>query len=337
MAGLTRCIPVLAFLAAFAFAEGRVELTRSQREALVEVVGRSAWKSFPAWRQAQVSARYQRYLQAPPKRRRMIERRGLRSYLVPEHKRVDVSKLPAPLNRAIKELPKQVRASAAELAFLRLRQMQFDRSLSRVPDLKRRWALFNARFPEPYDEAAATRAHRAIRREVVRAVAAEIERKLESKLKPKDVPPQERKRRLGDLVRRTVQAEQQKVYEKIRRELFRFRSGDPNAWRRYLDGYRFIQGIRAATPRQRELIRYAYRPSECPLLDMSFMGERPTDKAQRRAWEQDYTTLARLELLAAAGFPREFVLYLAGTGSSADFFRAVQGLRRAERDPQSVR
>jgi hypothetical protein len=309
-------LAVLVVLVAAAFAQDRPRMSPEVRRELIAVIGEDSWRALPPWRQHQVEERYERFRRAPEERRRAIEERGLRAFLVAE-RRVDVGRLPPPLRDTVEALPPEVRTMAAELAFLRLRQIQFDESLRAIPDLATRWRLFDRRFPRPYDESQAAEAHEELKRHVAQAFAARLAKEAEG------LDAAERRA----LVRRTLEKEQEKTIARIRRELFSFSGRGPDAWRRYLERHAAIEGIRFGTPRQRELIRYAMRPADCPLLDMAFMGERPDDPDERRAWDRDFNTLARLQLLDAAGFSPELALYLAGTGSPADFFRAVEGLR----------
>jgi hypothetical protein len=138
------------------------------------------------------------------------------------------------------------------------------------------------------------------------------------------------------MVRRAVAAEEERVLDKVRGELDRLAGADPERAKRFVERFLAagLENLRFVTPRQRELIRYAIRPEECPLVDPEFLGAPPDDPAARRLFENDFRVLARLDLLSEAGFGREMVLHLAGAGSPEDFLRAVQSLRRPPVDPR---
>jgi len=318
-----RLLAALLLLAAVAVADGGARLTPEQQQELVRVVGEKQWGALPPWRQRMVADRYGRFLKASERKQTSIREAGLRSFLVyPGRKRQAKQELPRPLQEELNKLAPGVRPLAGKLAYIRLRQLRFDRSLRRVP-FEQRWPLFRRLFPEPFDESVAKVAHKELRRFVVNGIAKEVRARLE-----KDEKGGDKKR----LVQRAIEEEERQVVERIRKELFRFQGANPKRVRRILEqqGLHLLEQVRFAPPRQRELIRYAFRPHDCPLLDLSFLGPRPEDKAARRLWERDYRVFARLELLAEAGFPREMVLYLAGTGSPEDFLRAVRALRRPQ-------
>jgi len=308
----------LILLATVATAEGP-RLTNAQRRELVEAVDEQTWRALPEWHQRVVAHRFERYLGAPSRIREKIRRKGLRKWLLAKLP-PDPGRLPESLRATIEELPADVRPMATRLVFQRLRQLELDASLRRVPQTER-WDVFNARFPEPYDYEKAKAAHARLKSFVVKDVAAEVGRKLAGR----DVGEDEVRR----IVQSKIEKEQGRVVDRVRRELFRFRGRDPRGWRRHFEarGFWLVERIRFATPRQRELIRYALRPQECPLLDLGFLGPRPEDREARRLWERDYRVFGRTELLLEARLPREIVLHLAGTGSPADFFRALQRLR----------
>jgi hypothetical protein len=163
---------------------------------------------------------------------------------------------------------------------------------------------------------------------VARSIAAEVR----ARLKAESLDPEQHKKRL---VRKAIAEEERQVVERVRKEIFRFHRADPKRVRQLLErqGFWLLERGSFATPRQGELIRYAFRPHECPLLDLGWLGPRPEDPAEERLWERDYRVFARLELLSEAGFPREMVLFLAGTGSPEAFLAAVKRLRQHHGPP----
>ncbi|MHC4670021.1 MAG: hypothetical protein ACYTFD_16655, partial [Planctomycetota bacterium] len=320
----------LLLLVAVAAAEGEVRPTPEQKAQMVRIVGKKQWGQLPPWRQRMVLERYRRFLRAPERQQAAIRHAGLREFLLQIRGKDKSRHLPPTLGEELGRLAPDARPLAAKLAFMRLRQLRLDRALHHVP-LERRWEVFGRLFPEPFDQKMAKRAHAELRNYIKQGVAAKVRKILQAE----DLPPAERMKRASALVRQATEEEERKVVAKIRKELFRFHGADPKRVRRLLErhGFHLLEQIRFATPRQRELIRYAFRPDDCPLLDLGFLGPRPGDPAERRLWERDFRVFARLELLTAAGFPREMVLYLAGTGSPEDFFRAVKMLRRPQPDP----
>ena len=318
-----RCTAALLMCAVCALAERGERLSAAQKQELVRVIGAERWGALPPWRQGMVATRYRKFLQAPERQQTSIRAAGLREFLTqPPRQRDEMGRLPQPLKEEIGRLSPEMRGLAARLAYTRLRQLRLDRSLRRVPAAQR-WPLFRRLFPEPFDQAAAKKTHKQLQRLVVNAIAKDVR----ARLKAEGLDPKKDKRRL---VQRAIREEERKMVERIRKELFRFQRASPRRVRRILEqgGFYLLEQVRFAPPRQRELIRYAFRPHDCPLIDMEFLGPRPEDEAARRLWERDYRVFARLELLSEAGFPREMVLYLAGTGSPEAFLRAVKALRR---------
>ncbi len=127
--------------------------------------------------------------------------------------------------------------------------------------------------------------------------------------------------------------EEQKTLNHVRKEIRRFRSAGGKEIRKVLEkeGYHLLERHPLMrSPRQRELIRYAFRPERCPLVDLRFMGARPSETAERRVWDRDFRVLARVELLSG-DFPPEMVLHVAAASSPADFFRAVKAYSPSSR------
>ena len=80
-----------------------------------------------------------------------------------------------------------------------------------------------------------------------------------------------------------------------------------------------------ASPRERELIRYALMPGDCPLVDpQRIAGPLPEDPEALPGWQRDFEVLARLELLSQCRIRPEDALRLA---SSADAAELLAGLR----------
>ena len=319
-----RLIPALLLIAALAVAgekQGRPRLDKQQRAEVVRVVGAPAWGAMPKWRQDIVFARYARYVHLPERKQSYIRERGLRAFLLQPRRGHDLTELPPPLQEAVRKVPRKLRPLASKLAFLRLRQLRLDRGLRRVPR-ENRWPLFRRLFPEPFDQEAAKAAHEELRVYQARAIAARLRREMRAQAGELTLEQQKR------IVHEAVQSEEQQVVERVTRELRRLRGLDAERARRLIELQSLAESVRFATPRQRELIRYALRPEECPLLDLTYLGPRPEDPAARRLWEGDFKTLGRLRLLCEAGLPNELVLHLAGTGSAEDFLRSIVALRR---------
>jgi hypothetical protein len=317
-----RSVGVLLLLAAAA-AAGDPPLTPEQKAEVVRVVGEQAWGQLPPWLQAKILKQYAAFLRLPEARRAEIRRGDLRRYLLPQIRRGDERQgLPRALRAEVDRLAPDAQALAAKLAYMRLRQLRLDRSLRRLP-FEQRWPLFQRLFPEPFDPREAKQAYHDLRRNVAKSIAAEVR----AHLRTEGLDPAQNKKRL---VRKAIAEEERQVLEHVRREIFRFQRADPKRVRQLLErqGLWLLERSSFATPRQSELIRYAFRPHDCPLLDLGWLGPRPETPAEERLWERDYHVFARLELLTKAGFPREMVLYLAGTGSPEDFLRAVKRLRQ---------
>ncbi|MHC4135634.1 MAG: hypothetical protein ACYTDU_02185 [Planctomycetota bacterium] len=317
-----RCTLVLLLLAVTA-AAGETPLTPEQKAEVIRIVGEGAWRSLPPWHQQRILKQYVVFLRLPETKQAEIRRDGLRKFLLPQIRRDDKQhRLPQPLRAEVDRLASDVQPLAAKLAYMRLRQLRLDRSLRRLA-FEQRWPLFRQLFPEPFDPRVAKRAHHDLRKRVARSIAAEVRARMHAE----GLDPEQHKKRL---VRKAIAEEERQVVERIRKEIFRFQRADPKRVRQLLErhGFWLLERSSFATPRQSELIRYAFRPHDCPLLDLGWLGPRPEDPAEDRLWERDYRVFARLELLSEAGFPREMVLYLAGTGSPEDFLRAVKQLRQ---------
>jgi len=279
----------------------------------------------PEWRRKNVVDRYLRYLSAPEDVRRRIESKGLIGYLARPPRRGGKPKLPAEIETELKALNPKLRRVAGKLAVVRLRQRRFDRNLALVPrPERRRW--FARLFPEPFDPSAARKARLQFERVVARAVAERLKPQLRAL---SELPAAERRKKSVAIVREYNRAQEREVVEGVAKQVRRLRGVAPEDARRRLSSDAALVLDRRdvfATPRQRELIRWSLRPQDCPLLDLSWMGERPRAKTQRRAWDRDARAIGRLALLTEAGLPQETVLQLASAGSDAEFLAALQGL-----------
>jgi len=278
-----------------------------------------------------IRQRYKQFLQLPEAKREAIRRRGLRDFLLRPRRPFGGDRLPAALRRDLERIAPRERAVVCRMATMRMRQLLRDWSLMRLP-MQARWELFRRLYPEPFDRAEAHRASEELRRRLVRSAAERIRRELEKEAAARGASfgREERKARTRELLADAAAAQQHKLVERIRRELplLLGRTSRRMSARRAM---LHLERMRFLTPRQRELLRYALAPEDCPLLEMRFLGPRPSDPAARRLWENDFHLLARLELLSAAGFNREMLLHLASTGSPEDLLRAVQALRSGRR------
>jgi hypothetical protein len=321
---LARAVLVLCVVASVAAGE-KTRLTEEQRAAVVRLVGEETWGSMPPWRQRMILDRYALFLEQGDRKREAIERIGLREFLLVQSR--DEEKLPRPLADEARKLPPPLQPLAEKFAAVRLRQLHLDRSLARLPFEERR-PMFLRLFPEPFEQDAAHAAYEDLRKREAWIVA----RALLEEMKRRGMTKEEKRA----LVRAAVRAEEEQIVERVRGELARLQGASPERARTFLDRFLAsgLENLRFVTPRQRELIRYAIRPEECPLLDAGFLGPPPEDPEERRLWESDFRVLARLDLLSEAGFGREMVLHLASAGSPEDFLRGRPGPAAPARPPR---
>jgi len=312
---VTRAVLVLVLLASAAAAE-KARLTEEQRAEVVRLVGEDVWRGMPPWRQRMVLDRYALYLRQADRKRGTIERVGLKAFLL---QRRDEEKLPRPLAEETRKLPEPLRSRAEKFAAVRLRQLRLDRSLARLPFDERR-PMFLRLFPEPFEQEPAHAAFEELRRREARSFA----HALREEIGRRDGTEDERRA----LVREAVRAEEERILDRVRGELVRLEGAHPERAKAFLDGFLASDNLRFVTPRQRELIRYAVRPEECPLIDPDLVGPPPEDPRERRLFESDFRALARLDLLSEAGFGCEMVLHLAAASSAEDFLRAAEAFRR---------
>ena len=313
-----RIVAMLLLLCALAAAQGKRRAPTEEEVAKVtEIVGKEAWDLMAEWRRRDVVRRYRRFLAAPEKAQAAIREAGLKKYLT-ANRPSRGPKLPKELKEAIDAFDSSLQRDATKAAIVRVRQLRLDRNLSLIPFAKRRrW--FERLFPEPFDPAAARDARRAFEKEVVQAIAAQLRTSLAA-----GAPETDQRRDRVSLVRRHLEASEAKVIEQVVAELRRWKDtapAKPPAVELLLD-----RGTIFATPRQRELLRWAVDPNRCPLLDLSFLGERPDRGRARFEWDRDRMALGRMELLGRAGFPPDVLLHLSATGSQADFLRAARSL-----------
>jgi len=308
-------------------------LSPDDREALVALIGAQEWEGLPPWRQRMLAGRYARFLDLPPAEQERIRAAGLKDHLV-QPPRVEATELPPELRAEIEALPPELRPVAGQLATLRLQHLRLDRHLSLLPFADRR-PLFRRLFPEPFEPEAAAQARAELEHRVARALAGRVRERLARAAEERGEPLSREefrraaKRAVGDLIRH----EEERLLDRVRSEIRELRGSSPRSAREVLRGGGFpvLERLRLnLTPRQGELIRWAFDPRRCPLIDPGFLGEPPADPAERRLFEEDWRTLARLDLLSEADLPIELVLHLAGCASPEDFFRGVEELRGPE-------
>ena len=319
-----RILPCLFLVASVSLAQGRRMPQPEQIEEVRKIVGDQDWGLMAEWRRRDVVHRYLRFLDAPEKKQEAIRAVGLKQYLTTAGRRRG-RKLPAELQREIEQLDPKVRPLAHKLAYVRLRQLRLDRNLSLLPQAQRR-AWFQRLFPEPFDPRAAREGRLAFEKQVARAVAAALRPQLQAM---SEFPSEKRRDLSRKLVRQFTKQREQQVIQAVAKSVRRFRAVSPERGQRSLPpDLELLLDRREvfATPRQRELVRWSLRPAECPILDFSWLGERPTEKTARRRWERDFAALGRLELLSEAGLPREVVLHLAAATTDEDFVQAVRRL-----------
>jgi hypothetical protein len=288
--------------------------------------GERAWMNLPEWRQKDILRRYEYFRRLPAARQLEVQRKkgGLKAFLIKPRKRF---RLPESLAKDIAELPREVRPLATKLVVLRLRHARLDRALRLLPFEQRR-PIFRRLFPEPFDSKTAERASR----ELKKLVSLSIVKRLRPTVKKAETelgrPLDENEK--AELVKRFTRAEEEKVVAPIRKELRRFRARSPRKIQITLEreGYPQLERLQLGglSPRQREVLRYAFRPETCPWIDLRFLGPKPKDPAEKRLWERDFRSLARIDILSETRLPPEIVLHLASANSSADFWRAVKAL-----------
>jgi len=328
-----RSILVVLLLVAAAPAQGRHAPTPEQVDEVRRIIGEKDWGLMAEWRRHDVVHRYLRFLDAPENKREAIRAAGLKEFLTAAPKRRGPP-LPQELQAAVDRVNPELRGTAHKLAFVRLRQLRFDRNLELLPiSTRRQW--FERLFPEPFDRRGARDARIEFDKEVARAIARRLRPRVEQMA---DMPEAERKRAVGELVRRYAQEQEQELLRAVTRSVEALAGESAEREGRGLPPELELLLERDevfATPRQRELIRWALHPEDCPILDLSWMGPPPDDKRARREWERDRTTLARIDLLLEAGFPRDHVLHLAAAGSDQGFVRALRHI--AGRPPPEPR
>ncbi|MEM8886321.1 MAG: hypothetical protein AAGD14_19860 [Planctomycetota bacterium] len=315
---------VVFLLAATTLAQGRRPPKPEEIEAVRTIVGAEAWGELPEWRRRDIVRRYLRYVDSDERKQEAVRAAGLKDYLTAASRKRG-PRLPRSLEKEIEALPASSRSIATKLAVVRVRQLRLDRNLALIAR-KERVAWFERLFPEPFDPRAAREAKRAFDKQVAAAVARQLRKK------HPDLAEMTREQQ-REIVRADTVRREEKVVQRVSRELKRLRDVRPERLPPQLDlllQRRDIYG----TPRQRELIRWALRPADSPLLDFRWMGKPPAENRRARIqWERDRVTLARMELLTRAGFPEPVVLHLASAGSDQEFVRSLRGLIGRRGDP----
>ena len=317
-----RLVSGILLLAALATAQAPVG---KEQDVVRAFGGPDSWGALPEWRQRDILHRYERFRRLPAQKQSEIRRRGLMEFLCKPGKRFE---LPKPLQREIERLPREIRPLATKLAVLRLRHLRFDRHLSLVP-FKQRRPLFFRLFPKRFDRQKAREARKELNKQASRAMIRRIlplVREQQERLGRKLTKQEKAK-----IVHGVTKREEQRIIEQTRRELLRFRTKNPARMRRALEkeGFALLETLQLmTTPRQRELVRWALRPEQCPLLDPEQLaGPKPADPAARRLWQRDVRVLGRIDLLSEAEFPPGMVLHLAASNSTSDFLRAIRAFR----------
>ena len=287
-------------------------------EVVAGIIGET-WAQLLPWRQEMVLRKYRHFKAQPEHKQRRIK--DLRRWLLEPGRTPRRDKLPKELRVMADQLPSGERAKARKFAMMRWRQLELDHALRQLPELAERRAYFHRLFPEPFDHREARSASRELRKKLIKRYALQFKEQSE-----------ERKRKVGELLKERIRKDRERFLRQIEREMKGMLRHGPRGNRRMGRGFVDLERIQMnATPRERELLRYALRPHECPLLDMRFMGRPPKDRHARRLWEMDYRILARLELLSEMNLPREMLLHLAQTGSPEDLLRAFGAVRGGHR------
>jgi len=340
---MARLLPplLLLLLAAPLRAGDGAPATPEESAAVARLLGEEAWGRLPHWRQQMAVERYRRWRSLPPAERDAWRDGALRGLLLRAPRDEAADLLPEELRAALDALPEEVRALARRLALMRWRQIQLDLALARLPDPAERRAVFLRLFPEPFDAAAARAAHEAFRARLKEVVAWQVLAAVqeEERAAGRALTEEERRAAAARCVERNAREEERAALEQVRAQVLRVRGREPRRIRAHLERELFHL-IEAPdlflSPRERELVRYALRPEDCPILDpgvAALLGPAPEAPEARRAWEHDFRALARLDLLASMRLPRDLLLHVAACDAPEDLFRALRALRGARPAP----
>ncbi|MFQ5845794.1 MAG: hypothetical protein ACE5JG_12495, partial [Planctomycetota bacterium] len=301
--------------------------TAEEARELAALLTPEVWKDLPEWRQREMLARLRRYRSLPAEKRDRMRPR-LKELLLRPGRMPDVGRLPPALLRSIRQLPRPRRKHAVKYAVVRWRQLQLDRALRRFPDVGRRREWFDRLFPEPFDPKRAREAHDRLRKEQSLLVAAEIRPELEQlDRREPGLQPAQREKRRKELARRLLaertRVEAERAARRIEPEIRRWFAGREGRRPPILG-----RSLLKASPRERELIRYALRPRDCPWLDPKrLVGPPPRDREDRRRWQRDFEILARLDLLSRCRFRVDQALHLAASADEVQLLAELGRIR----------
>jgi len=306
--------------------------TEKEIAAVVAALGEENWNELVPYRQRMVVHRFGKFTSLPAEKQTAIRagEGGLAKWLLAPKRRSHGHALPRELQRLVAELPKEVRADATKLARFRRRQIELDGALRALPQGERR-AYFDQLFPEPFDRDVARAAKLKLRKRLAQRLVELARPKMDAEEKAaggwtKD----ERKARMRAIYRERAEAATRRLSLDL---------GSDRSQKRRAEHIRrslaLIEGTRVfASPRERELIRYAMRPEDCPFLDLSFMGPKPDDERAARRFEVDFRLLGRLEILGHMNLPPAMLLHIAESGSPEDFLHAMQAVRGKRAEPR---
>ena len=342
--GLALLIACLA-LAAPVRAEGKqparaMPVTPEEVQAIQEALGAKHWEAMPDSQRRVTVMRYRQWQRLPAEKRKG---RSLKRFLL----RRDRPRLPRPLVERLQKMDRRQRAVAERFLMMRWRHMEIDDALRRIP-FDARWQWFDQLFPEPFDPRAAREANHNLRKFMARQVAiglrphvdaaiAEVEQKRGAVLEGAD-----RKKLQNRIARELMKKEKHEAetrrVTRLVEELDRWFGADAPR-RGSLLPHVLARNKLRASPRERELIRYALMPGDCPLLDPErIAGPLPEDPEALPLWQRDFEVLARLELLSQCRMASEDAVGLASSTDAAELLaglRGVQGRRaRAQGGPQ---
>ncbi|MEE8104556.1 MAG: hypothetical protein V3T86_03375 [Planctomycetota bacterium] len=293
--------------------------------AVVAELGEENWNELLQYRQRMVLHRIRKFRLLSDEKQATIRagEGGLAKWLLAPKRHSGGHQLPHELKRLVGELPEEARADATKLVRFRKRQIELDEALRTLPAEERR-THFDGLFPEPFD------------RDMARAAKLKLRKRLAERLVELALPRMDaeaaaaggwtegqRKARMRAIYRERAEAATRRLSHEL---------GTGGSPERRVEHIRrslaLVEGTRVfASPRERELIRYAMRPEDCPFLDLSFLGPKPDGDRAARRWKADFRLLGRLEILGHMNLPPAMLLHLAECGSPEDFLRAMQAVR----------
>ncbi|MCZ6574390.1 MAG: hypothetical protein O7C98_14630 [Planctomycetota bacterium] len=338
---MPRCTGLALLIACFALAapvragekRGQMPVKPEEVQAIQEAIGAKAWEAMSDSQKRVTVMRYRQWQRLPAEKR---EGKSPKRFLL----RRDRPHLPRPLVERLEGMDRRQRMVAERFLMMRWRHMEIDDALRRIP-FDARWQWFDRLFPEPFDPRAAREANHNLRKFMARQVAmglrphvdaaiAEVEQKRGAVLEGAD------RKKLQDriareLMKKEKHAEETRRVRRLVEELDRWFGADAPR-RGSLLPHVLARNKLRASPRERELIRYALMPGDCPLLDPErIAGPLPEDPEALPQWQRDFEVLARLELLSQCRMASEGALGLASSTDAAELLAGLRGAAHGRR------